>query len=128
MKEIKAYLRCSKVDDVINGLHTIGVENMTVIDVMALGKGLVDPERYKYSIECVERYSQVAKLEIIAADRDAPAIVEVIRARAHTGDRGDGIIYISDVTEAIKIRTGVSGPGILQPRTEQSGNGHTHGG
>ncbi len=115
MKEVKAYIKSYKVENVINGLHEIGIENMTVIDVMALGKSMVDPEHYKYSIECVERYSEVAKIEIIAPDEDVSAIVDVVRSRAYTGERGDGVIFVSEVQEAIKIRTGEYGPDILQP-------------
>ena len=115
MKEIKAYIKYFNVENVIQGLHAIGIENMTVIDVMALGKSMVDPKDYKYSIECVERYSNVSKIEIIASDEDAPAIVETIRTHAYSGERGDGIILVLDVIEAVKIRTGESGSGFLQP-------------
>ncbi|MFQ6616635.1 MAG: P-II family nitrogen regulator [Fidelibacterota bacterium] len=116
MKEIKAYIKCRRVEDVIQGLSEIGVENMTVIDVMALGKGMVDPEHIKYSIECVEKYSDVAKVEIICSDEDAKDIVKTIRSRSHSGERGDGLIIVSRVDETIKIRTGETGSGFLQPK------------
>jgi nitrogen regulatory protein PII len=107
MQEVKAYIRCSKVEDVIEGLRELGIENMTVIDVMALGKGMVDPRHYKYSIECVEKYSEVAKLEIICSDSQAPLIMNTIRTKAYTGEPGDGLIAVSRIESAIKVRTGV---------------------
>lgn len=114
MNEIKAYIRVSKVEAVINGLHKIGIENMTVIDIMALGKGLVDPKHYQYSIELVQKYSDIAKLEIIVSDKDVDKTVETIRSVAFSGQKGDGIIFVSSVSKAIKIRTGKSGGNILQ--------------
>ena len=114
MKEIKAYIRVSKVEAVINGLHKIGIANLTVIDIMALGKGLVDPKQYQYSIELVQKYSEVAKIEIIVSDKDVDKTVETIRSVAFSGQKGDGIILVSSISEAIKIRTGKSGENILQ--------------
>jgi len=114
MKEIKAYIRCAKVDEVISALKETGVENMTVIDVMALGKGMFDPEHYKYSIECVEKYSKVAKIEIISNDNDSDKIVEVIRSSAYSGERGDGLIIVSQIDRAIKIRSGEEGTKAVQ--------------
>lgn len=116
MKEIKAYIRCSRVEDVIHALREIGVDNMTVIDVMALGKGLMDPQHFKYSIDCVEKYSEVAKVEITCADRDVKDIVGAIQSECHSGERGDGIVIISDVDQAVKIRTGDTGESFLQPK------------
>lgn len=116
MKEIKAYTKCSRVENVIQGLNKIGVENMTIIDVMALGKSMVDPKHFKYSINCVEKYSDVAKIEIICADEDADEIIKVVQSESHSGQRGDGVVFVSDVTLAVKIRTGETGPAFLQPK------------
>jgi len=114
MKEIKVYIRVFKVENVINELSKIGIVNMTVIDIMALGKGLIDQEKSHYSIELVQKYSQVAKLEIIVSDNDVEKTVEAIRTTAYSGQKGDGIIFVSSVSKAIKIRTGKSGENILQ--------------
>lgn len=107
MQEVKAYVRCSKVEDVLEGLRKLGIDNMTVIDVMALGKGMVDPRRYKYSIECIEKYSKVAKLEVICENGQAQLIADTIRSHAYTGEPGDGLIAVSRIETAVKIRTGV---------------------
>lgn len=115
MKEIKAYIKCSRVERVVPGLEEIGVENMTVIDVMALGKGMVGYDQHQYPIEVMNRYSDVAKLEIICVEKDVDDIIEVIRSCSYSGKRGDGVIFVSDVSQAIKIRTGETGEGFLQP-------------
>lgn len=114
MKEIKAYLREYKIENVINELVQIGIINMTVIDLMAIGKGLIDPDKSPYSIELVQKYSEVAKLEIIVSDKDVGKTVETIRKAAYSGQKGDGIILVSPISEAIKIRTGKTGENILQ--------------
>lgn len=114
MKEIKAYIRCSKVDAVILAMKSIGIHNMTVIDVMALGRGMIDQAHYKYSIECIDRYSTVSKLEIIAADDQTDQIVETIRSSAYSGEPGDGLILVSPVEFAIKIRSGNQGENVVQ--------------
>ena len=95
------------------------MENMTIIDVMALGKSMIDPEHYKYSIECVDKYSDVAKIEIICADEDAKEIIDVIQKQSYSGETGDGVIFVSEVSQAIKIRTGESGDGFLQPQRNE---------
>ena len=87
---------------------------MTVIDIMAIGKGLVDPQKTIYSIELVQKYSDVAKLEIIVSDEDVDKTVETIRTVAYSGQKGDGIILVSSISAAIKIRTGKTGENILQ--------------
>ncbi len=105
MKEIKAYIRCQKAEEVIAALEELGVGGITLIDVMGVGQ-LADPKTAKYSIKCVEKYSEVAKLEVVCKDADMQRIIETIREKAYTGMKGDGMIYVSAVDEAVKIRTG----------------------
>lgn len=112
MKEIKAYIRCQKAESVIEALEKIGVDDITLIDVMGVGI-LADPKQSKYSIKCVEKFSEVAKLEVVCADDRAHEIVEVIRKTAYTGMKGDGMIFVSPVEMAIKIRTGAIGEKAL---------------
>jgi len=114
MKEIKAYIRCEKVEPTIQKLEQIGIQNMTVIEVMALGLGMLDEKHYKYSIECVDRYSTIAKLEIICAAEDVDQIVKTIRSIAYTGEEGDGLLLVSPVEFAQKIRSGKTGETIVQ--------------
>ena len=113
MKEIKAYLKVSKVKAVINGLHKIGIENMTVFDIMSIGKGVVAPKHYHYSIEIVPKHSEVANLKIIVSDNDVEKTVETIQSFAYSNQIGGGIIFVSSVKEATKIRSGSSREEIL---------------
>lgn len=105
MKEIKAYIRCQKAEKVIEALEDIGVHGITLIDVMGVGT-LADPQTSKYSVRCVKKYSQVAKLEAVCDDTDVQKIVDTIRQVAYTGMPGDGMIYGTTVDIAVKIRTG----------------------
>lgn len=105
MKEIKAYIRCQKAEEVIAALEEIGVGGITLIDVMGVGP-LADPNTAKYSVKCVEKYSEVAKLEVVCRDDETQKIIETIREKAYTGMKGDGMIFVSPVGMAVKIRTG----------------------
>lgn len=108
MKEVKAYVRCLKVEEVLDALEEVGIHGSTLVDVMGLGV-LADPVRSKYSVKYVERFSAVAKLEIVCRDEDVHRTVETIREKAYTGMSGDGMVFVSPVEMAIKIRTGAIG-------------------
>lgn len=109
MKEIKAYIRSSKAEKVIKALEEIGINGITLIDVMGIGSKLIDQYESKYSISYVEKYSKISKLEIVCSDEKMDQIIEIIHKNAYTGLKGDGIIYISPVEMAINIRTGALG-------------------
>ena len=109
MKEVKAFIRCRKAEEVIAALEADGIRDITLIDVMGLGQDLVDPAKAKYSIKCVEKYAEVAKMEIVCKDADVDTVVETIRKKAYTGMKGDGMIYVSPVEMTVKIRTGAVG-------------------
>ena len=113
MKEVKAFIRCRKAEDVIATLEESSISDITLIDVMGLGQDLVNPDKAKYSIKCVNKYSEVAKVEIVCRDEEVHKIVETIQEKAYTGMKGDGMIYISPVEMAVKIRTGAVGEEAL---------------
>ncbi|NOY57687.1 MAG: P-II family nitrogen regulator [Calditrichaeota bacterium] len=108
MKAVKAYIRCIKAEEVLEALEDAGIRDVTLIDVMGTGH-LVDPNVSKYSIECVKKYSKVAKVEVVCSSTDVHKVVEVIRKAAFTGMPGDGMIFVSSVEMAVKIRTGAVG-------------------
>ena len=112
MKEIKAYIRCNKAEKVIGALEEISITDITLIDVMGVGV-LADPQKSKYSVKCVERYSKIAKLELVCTDESVHEIVEVIRKTAYTSMKGDGMIFVTPVELAVKIRTGAIGEEAL---------------
>ncbi|NOX89364.1 MAG: P-II family nitrogen regulator [Calditrichaeota bacterium] len=112
MKEIKAYIRCQKAEEVIEALENIGIKGITLIDVMGVGQ-LADPHSSKYSFECVKKYSDVAKVEVACRDEDVHKIVEAIRKTAYTGMKGDGIIFVTSLEMAVKIKSGAIGEDAL---------------
>jgi nitrogen regulatory protein P-II 1 len=104
MKEIKAYIRPEMADRVLSTLEIAGVKGMTVIDVSTLG-GWTDPQKTKLSIEYCEKYCCTVKIEMVCTDEEAEKYISIILEKAHTGQKGDGKIFVSDITESISIRT-----------------------
>ncbi|GIK61871.1 MAG: P-II family nitrogen regulator [Ignavibacteriota bacterium] len=104
MKEIKAYIRPDMADRVISSLELAGIKGMTIIDVSTIG-GWVDPERSQMSIDYCEKYCSSVKIELVCSDEELEKFVTVILENAHTGRKGDGKIFVSDITDAISIRT-----------------------
>lgn len=114
MKEIKAYIRFAKAEVVIHALREADVPGLTAIEVKAIGAA-VEPERVKYSINYVEEVSPVTKLEVMCKDEDVERLCRIIREKAYTGRKGDGMIFVSNIDHAIKIRTGEQGEKALIP-------------
>jgi len=108
MKEIKAYIRPDRVDDVILALEEKGVQGMTVIDLYALAEW-TDPRRMAYSSKYVEKYGKIVKLELICLEAEIEILIEAIRSAACTGYAGDGMIFVADIYDAVSIRTGKRG-------------------
>ena len=116
MKEIKAYVKLSRLEDVVSGLKDSGFCCMTIIDVSGLGN-YRNPEDWKYSIEFVEKTSKLAKIELACPDGQAGKAVDVIKTRGCTHSAGDGIIFVYPLDRAVKIRTGEEGDRVLQTRS-----------
>lgn len=116
MKEIKAFIRKRKCEEVIDALEAAGIDRMTLIDVMGIGH--TDPNQTQFSVRLADKYAETAKLELVCKKEEVSKIVEIIREKAHSGMKGDGIIYVSDVEHAIHIRTGRTGPHALQSNDE----------
>lgn len=108
MKEIKAYIRTQKAEEVIETLARSGIHDVTLIDVMGCGH-LMDPHNCKYSIKFVDRYSKLAKIELVCQDEEVESIVSIIRGAAYTGMPGDGKIFVTPIEYVVKIRTGETG-------------------
>lgn len=114
MKEIKAYIRPLCASRVIKDLEGAGAKDLTLIRVDAIAPvGYQGQETEASSANHVTRYSAIAKLELVCRDEEAKLFVEIIRACAHTGKRGDGRIFVSNVEEAVNIRTGETGDTAL---------------
>lgn len=113
MKEIKAYVKISVVEDVVAALKEAGFRCMSIIDVSGLGN-LRDPEQSKYSMEFVQKMSKLAKIELACKDDVVDKAVDIIKKRGCTHQAGDGIIFVYPVERAVKIKTGEEGENVLQ--------------
>jgi len=112
MKEVKAYVRVFKVDDVIHALEKIEAPRLTAIDVRALGHE-VDEGDFHVSMEYGTTYTTMVKVELICSDSEVSKIVETIRRVAYTGRKGDGVIAVSEIGRLVSIRTGKEGEEAL---------------
>lgn len=108
MKLVKAYIRTFLAENVINALKELNAPRLTTIDVKALGDE-VDPSDLKISAELGSSYTTMVKLELICSDDCIERVKETILKHAQTGYKGDGLIAVSPVDEAISIRTGEKG-------------------
>jgi nitrogen regulatory protein PII len=105
MKKIVAYIRHEKADIVIERLEEAGVKGMTLLDANALAEW-ADKEAFSFSIEYVQKYSKVVKIELVCNNEESDKLVEIISKYAHTGKSGDGWIFVSPVEKAVRIKTG----------------------
>jgi len=112
MRQIKAYIRRDKIEEVIDAVMDAGVAGFTVTDVCGLGGAA--RSKKKWSIEYCKKYSSVTKLEIVCQDEEEASLVEIIRSKAYTGHRGDGMIFTVPISVAVRIRTGERGEGALK--------------
>lgn len=112
MREVKAYLRREVLEPVMRALHDAGVAHVVVSDVRSFGSA-VDPRHWRLSMDAGAIYSEHAKLEFVYADETVDHHVTVIRTKACTGTAGDGVIFVSPVDRAVKIRTATEGRDAL---------------
>jgi len=109
MKEIKAIIRPSKLLEVTQELHEIqGLPGVTMSEIKGFGKGRAKNAKDKIMYEMVAFVPRI-KLEVVVADEMVDEIVNVIQKYSHTGNPGDGKIFVSTVDEIIKIRTNERG-------------------
>lgn len=112
MKKIEAYIRPFKLDEVKDALTGAGIKGMSVTEVKGFGRQRGHKEMYRGSEYTVDFLPKI-KLEIVLKDSDLEAAIDAIIESAATGKLGDGKIFVFDVLDAIKIRTGESGEIIL---------------
>ncbi|NOY78326.1 MAG: P-II family nitrogen regulator [Calditrichaeota bacterium] len=105
MKEIKAYIKTNRVEDVVQALQKENVPGITVVEVHPVGYGF-DANYFSQAHETAKRYFKITKLEVVANDEDVSTYIDIIQDRAHTGLKGDGIIFVTPIEMAVKIRTG----------------------
>jgi len=108
MKKIEAIIKPFKLDEVKDALHEIGLQGLTVIEAKGFGRQKGHTELYR-GAEYVVDFLPKVKIEVICGDDMLDRAVEAIQAAARTGRIGDGKIFVSDVSEVIRIRTGERG-------------------
>jgi len=108
MTKIEAIIRPGKMDDVKEALDEIGIKGITVMNVMGAGKQRGRTQYYRGQ-EYVVNLLDKTKLEIVVSDDIVEAAIEAITKAAFTGEIGDGKIFISKVSDVVRIRTGERG-------------------
>jgi nitrogen regulatory protein P-II 1 len=108
MKKIEAVIKPFKLDEVKNALLAIGVQGMTVSEVRGFGRQKGHTELYRGAEYVVDLLPKV-KLEVVVADELVDKVVVTIKDTAKTGRIGDGKVFVSEVADVIRIRTGERG-------------------
>ena len=112
MKKIEAIIKPFKLDEVKEALQDVGVQGLSVIEVKGFGRQKGHTELYR-GAEYVVDFLPKVKLEIVVDDDLVDQAVEAIVDAAKTDKIGDGKIFVSPVEQAIRIRTGETGPDAL---------------
>ena len=108
MKKIEAIIKPFKLEEVKEALAEVGVQGMTVTEVKGFGRQKGHTEIYRGSEYTVDFLPKV-KIEIVVDDTQADNVAAVIVKSANTGKIGDGKVFISNIEQAIRIRTGETG-------------------
>ncbi len=110
MKKIEAIIKPFKLDEVKEALQEAGIQGITVIEAKGFGRQKGHTELYR-GAEYVVDFLPKVKIEVVVADENLSSAIEAIRNAAQTGRIGDGKIFVSQIEEAIRIRTGETGAG-----------------
>lgn len=108
MKKVEAIIRPSKLDDIKEALGRFGIHGMTVTEVVGCGLQKGKKEIYRGTEYTINLLPKI-KIEIVIRDKWLDEVMELITKTARTGEIGDGKIFIYDISNAVKIRTGESG-------------------
>ena len=112
MKLIEAIIKPQMLDGVRDALSKAGIQGLTVTEVKGLGRQKGHQEVYRgaeYSVDFVPK----VKIEVVADDPQVDAVIAAITESARTGEIGDGKIFVSEIENAIRIRTGEAGVSAL---------------
>jgi nitrogen regulatory protein P-II 1 len=112
MKKIEAVIKPFKLDEVKEALQEMGVQGMTVLEAKGYGRQKGHTELYR-GAEYVVDFLPKIKIEVVVDDGQMSAVIEAITGAARTGRIGDGKIFVSDVIDVVRIRTGESGPAAV---------------
>ena len=108
MKKVEAIIRPFKLDEVKESLLQIGINGMTISEVRGFGRQRGHTELYRGNEYRIEFLPKI-KIEVVAEENIVEQVIDVILSSARTDQIGDGKIFVSDLDEVIRIRTGESG-------------------
>ena len=108
MKKIEAIIRPSRVEEVKDALNSVGVSGMTVSEVKGFGRQKGHKELYR-GAEYVVDFVPKLKIEVVVQDEVVAQAIDAIERTARTGQLGDGKIFVLEVVEAVRLRTGERG-------------------
>ncbi|MCZ8374536.1 P-II family nitrogen regulator [Rhabdaerophilum sp. SD176] len=112
MKKIEAIIKPFKLDEVKEALQGIGVQGITVLEAKGFGRQKGHTELYR-GAEYVVDFLPKVKIEVVLQDAMLGEAIEAIKNAAQTGRIGDGKIFVSSVEQAVRIRTGETGPDAI---------------
>lgn len=112
MKRIEAIIKPFKLDEVKDALNNIGIQRMTITEVKGFGRQKGHAELYR-GAEYVVDFIPKIKIDIIVPDQMVGDIIDVIEKSARTGKIGDGKIFVSNIEDLVRIRTGQRGNDAL---------------
>jgi nitrogen regulatory protein P-II 1 len=112
MKRIEAMVRVNALEEVKRALEENGIVGITVEPVRGYGRQMGRTDKYRGSTYAVNLLPKL-KLDVVVKDEDLELAIEAISKAAYTGEIGDGKIFVSEVLEAIRIRTGERGDAAL---------------
>ena len=112
MKKIEAIIKPFKLDEVKEALQEVGLQGITVTEAKGFGRQKGHTELYR-GAEYVVDFLPKVKIEVGVNDTMVDQVIEIISKAANTGKIGDGKIFVFDMGQAIRIRTGESGPDAL---------------
>jgi nitrogen regulatory protein P-II 1 len=108
MKKIETIIRPFKLEEIKEALEEIGIQGMTVTEAKGWGRQKGHTEIYRGAEYAVD-FVPMVKVEVVVSERDMDRVLALILKTARTGNIGDGKIFVTDVEEAIRIRTGERG-------------------
>ena len=112
MKLVTAVIKPFKLDDVKEALQTFGIHGLTVTEVAGYGRQGGHTEVYRgaeYTVDLIPKL----KIEVVVDDADASDVVSLVAKSANTGKIGDGKVWVTDVSELVRVRTGERGTDAL---------------
>ena len=112
MKKVEAIVKPFKLDDVKEALGEVGIQGLTVTEVKGFGRQKGHSETYR-GAEYIVDFLPKMKIEVVVADALVPRVIEAVERAAKTGRIGDGKIFVTNVEEAVRIRTGERGEEAL---------------